>query len=114
MRLELPVLTDPFGPAWRTAREFDAKAIERLFAERLASRPSELTQRESVIDRRDLIGSIHAASPGLRIPLDQEIRLPEQRVWRSWRPPFCIPLAACSAFRRQIPDTKVGAICLDP
>ena len=64
----------------RTTQEFDAKAVERIFAERLASLPTELTQHESVIDRRDLVRSVHAASVGLGMPLDQVDRRVDQLV----------------------------------
>ncbi len=55
----------------RSAREFVAGDAGHLFAERLASLPAELTQHESVIDRRELVRSVHAASVGLGLPLSR-------------------------------------------
>lgn len=55
----------------RSARAFVATNAERVFAERLAALPAQLTEHESVIDRRDLVRSIHAASVGLGMPLSR-------------------------------------------
>jgi conjugative relaxase-like TrwC/TraI family protein len=60
----------------RLAREFIVSDPERVFAERLAALPAELTEHESVIDRRDLVRSVHAAGVGLGVPLlrlDREV-----------------------------------------
>lgn len=60
----------------RSAREFVVGDAERIFADRLATLPRELTEHESVIDRRDLVRSVHAASVGLGLPLarlDREV-----------------------------------------
>jgi len=50
---------------------FDTGRAERTFAERLGALPAELTSHESVIDRRELVRSVHAASVGLGLPLPQ-------------------------------------------
>ncbi|MFO1108405.1 MAG: MobF family relaxase [Bradyrhizobium sp.] len=55
----------------RSAREFVVADAGHIFAERLASLPAELTQHESVIDRRELVRSVHAASIGLGLPLSR-------------------------------------------
>jgi conjugative relaxase-like TrwC/TraI family protein len=54
-----------------SGREFVTGHAERVFAERLAALPAELTEHESVIDRRDLVRAVHAASVGLGMPLSR-------------------------------------------
>jgi hypothetical protein len=55
----------------RSAREFVVADAGHIFADRLATLPAELTQHESVIDRRELVRSVHAASVGLGLPLSR-------------------------------------------
>ena len=60
----------------RSVQAFATDDPERVFAERLATLPAQLTEHESVIDRRELVRSVHAASVGLGLPLsrlDQEV-----------------------------------------
>ncbi|MCB1394377.1 MobF family relaxase [Nitrobacter sp.] len=59
----------------RPAQRFVATNAERVLAERLAALPAQLTEHESVIDRRDLVRSVHAASVGLGMlsRLDREV-----------------------------------------
>lgn len=60
----------------RSVRAFATDDPGRVFAERLATLPAELTEHESVIDRRELVRSVHAASVGLGLRLsrlDQEV-----------------------------------------
>ena len=60
----------------RSVQAFATDDSKRVFAERLATLPAELTEHESVIDRRELVRSVHAASVGLGLPLsrlDQEV-----------------------------------------
>jgi AAA domain len=64
----------------RTAREFDAGDSGRIFNERLAALPAELTQHESVVDRRELVRSVHATSVGLGLPLPQVNREVDQLI----------------------------------
>jgi conjugative relaxase-like TrwC/TraI family protein len=64
----------------RSAREFVVADAGHIFAERLTSLPAELTQHESVIDRRDLVRSVHAASVGLGLPLSRLDREVDQIV----------------------------------
>lgn len=64
----------------RSAREFVVGDAGRIFAERVATLPAELTQHESVIDRRELVRSIHAASVGLGLPLARVDREVDQLV----------------------------------
>ena len=64
----------------RSFQGFDAGSAERAFAERLAALPAELTQHESVIDRSELVRSVHAASVGLGLPLPQVDREVDQLV----------------------------------
>ncbi len=55
----------------RSIRAFATDDPGRVFAERLATLPAELTEQESVIDRRELVRSVHAASVGLGLPLSR-------------------------------------------
>ena len=64
----------------RLAREHVGSTAERVFAERLAALPAELTEHESVVDRRDLVRSVHAASVGLEMPLSRLDREVDQLV----------------------------------
>ena len=64
----------------RSAREFVVADAGHIFADRLASLPAELTQHESVIDRRELVRSVHAASVGLDLPLSRLDREVDQLV----------------------------------
>jgi conjugative relaxase-like TrwC/TraI family protein len=48
----------------RSVREFVVGDAGHIFANRLATLPAELTEHESVIDRRELVRSVHAASVG--------------------------------------------------
>jgi conjugative relaxase-like TrwC/TraI family protein len=55
----------------RSTREFAVRDAGQIFVDRLATLPAELTQHESVIDRRELVRAVHAASVGLGLPLSQ-------------------------------------------
>jgi hypothetical protein len=64
----------------RSGSEFVAGDAGRIVAERLSTQPAELTQHESVIDRRELVRSVHAASVGLGLPLSRVDREVDQLV----------------------------------
>lgn len=64
----------------RSAREFVPGDAGHIFANRLATLPAELTEHESVIDRRELVRSVHAASVGLGLPLSRLDREVDQFV----------------------------------
>lgn len=64
----------------RSAREIVVGDAEHIFADRLATLPAELTAHESVIDRRELVRSVHAASVGLGLPLSRLDREVDQLV----------------------------------
>lgn len=60
----------------RSCRQLAMDDAGRIFAERLTSLPAELTEHESVIERRELVRAVHGASVGLGIPLariDQKV-----------------------------------------